>query len=90
VRYHILNISAVRYHTRNVCVGPKKIVLRSVYAAMLWSCGHSEDRWANVAPAAKVMLALSQSTALGATLPSVVGLVRAGCHYVCSLGVGWN
>jgi hypothetical protein len=43
---------------------------------------HNESRWADLAPAARVLLALSESTALGSSLPSVVGRVRAGGHCV--------
>jgi hypothetical protein len=43
--------------------------------AVLWPHGRNEDRWPDIAPAARVMRALSESAALGSSLLSVVGWV---------------
>jgi hypothetical protein len=52
--------------------------------AVLCRRGHNEDRWADMAPTEKVVLALAESTAL-----ADAGCVRAGGRYVSALGVGW-
>jgi hypothetical protein len=41
------------------------------------------------APAARVVLALLETTALGSSLPSVVCRVGAGSRYVSALEVDW-
>jgi hypothetical protein len=47
---------------------------------VLCQCGHNQDRWADIAPAARVMLVLSESSALGRSVPLVVGWAHAGGH----------
>jgi hypothetical protein len=50
--------------------------------------GQNEDCWTDVAPATRLVLALSESTALGCSLPSVVGRDHAGGRGVSVLGTG--
>jgi hypothetical protein len=54
---------------------------------VLCRCGHNEDRCADVDPATRVILVLSESTVLESSLPSVVGRVHAGDHGMGALGV---
>jgi hypothetical protein len=49
--------------------------------------GLNEDRWTDVAPAARVVLVLSEWTTLESSLPSVAGRVRAGGRGVSCLRV---
>jgi hypothetical protein len=52
--------------------------------------GCNEDRSTDAAPAVRAVLALSESTALGSSLPSVVGQICADGCCVSALGVGWR
>jgi hypothetical protein len=45
---------------------------------MLCRCGHDEDRWADIGPATRAVLGLSESTALGSSLLLVDCKVHAG------------
>jgi hypothetical protein len=51
--------------------------------------GCYEDHWPDIAPATRVVIALSKLTMLGSSLPSVAALVHAGGHCMSTLGVGW-
>jgi hypothetical protein len=48
----------------------------------------NEDHWADVVPAARVVWAISESTVIGSSLPSVDGLVSADGSGVGDFGVG--
>jgi hypothetical protein len=48
---------------------------------------HNEDRWADIAPAARVVEMLSELAKLGSSLPSVVSWACAGGCGVSALRV---
>jgi hypothetical protein len=56
--------------------------------ALLHLHGHNGDCWAGLVSATRVVLAFSESTALGSSLPSAISRVHAGGRATSALGVG--
>jgi hypothetical protein len=91
---HTLNVSAV--HTEYFVLALKRAVLvamRGNFVVGRLPCsaagtGCYEDSWPAVAAATRVVLALSEPTAPGSSLPSEADRVRAGGRCVSVPGVG--
>jgi hypothetical protein len=90
---HIRDVSVTRCHTQNVSAAhagrfcwPSKwpFLVAGMRPNSVWEdhvlrqLGQNKDLWADVAPTGRVVRELLESTALGSSLSSVVGRVRAG------------
>jgi hypothetical protein len=59
----------------------RRAILHSVYTSLLRRRGHNEDRWADVAPAVRVVLALLESAGASRLAGTPGSSMQAGLHF---------